>query len=60
MNDDIKLEPLAETENFMVYTTADEENETIYHVEVFNITLHFYEDEWNEFAALIHTIPLKD
>jgi hypothetical protein len=60
MDKDIDVEPLAETENFMVYKTEDEEGETVYHVEVFNITLHFYQEEWDEFAALIHAIPLKD
>jgi hypothetical protein len=55
------IEPLAETENFMVYTTTNEEDgEVIYHIEVFNFTVHFYKEEWEEFAALIHAIPLSD
>ncbi len=57
MDNDFNLEPLSETENYMVFSTQDEEGETVYHVEVFNITLHFYQDEWDEFLALLHSIP---
>lgn len=60
MDNEMMLEPLAETENYMVYITHDEEGETVYHVEVFNITLHFYEEEWKEFASLIQAIPVED
>ena len=59
MDNDFNLEPLSETENYMVFSTEDEEGETVYHVEVFNITLHFYKDEWDEFLALMHSIPAK-
>jgi hypothetical protein len=56
MEEDFQIEPLAESENFMVYTTTDEEGETVYHIEIYNITLHLNEEEWAEFAELIGSI----
>jgi hypothetical protein len=49
----INLEPLVETENFAVIRADGEDGEVVYHVEMFNLTLHFFEDEWKEFIALI-------
>lgn len=58
--DDLSVDPLAETENYMAFSSSDDDGEKVYHVELFNITLHFYEEEWREFLALIHAIPLED
>lgn len=54
MADDKELEPLVETENYAVLRATSEEGEVIYHVELFNFTVHFYQEEWNEFVALIN------
>lgn len=43
---------LADTDNFMVWYTI-EEGETIYHVELGSLTLHFTSEEWDEFVVLI-------
>ncbi len=51
MDDD--LQPLVETENYAVFRSVDDEGEVVYHVEMFNVTLHFFQDEWREFVALI-------
>lgn len=50
---DDELQPLVETENYAVFRSVDEEGEVVYHVELFNLTLHFFEEEWAEFTALI-------
>lgn len=47
-----ELEPLVETENYAVLR-ARSEDEVVYHVELFNVTVHFFEEEWQEFVSLI-------
>lgn len=43
---------LAETENYMIYTT-EEDGETIYHLNLDNITLHLIKEEWEELLQLL-------
>lgn len=51
------LEPetktLAETENCLVWQADEPDGETTYHVELNNITLHFFKEEWDEFLSLV-------
>lgn len=49
----IEVEPLVETENYAVFRATGEEGEVVYHVELFNLTLHFFTEEWQEFVKLI-------
>lgn len=49
MNDD---NTLAETENFIVWTTEDD-GEFAYHVELGGVSLHMTSEEWDEFVTLI-------
>jgi hypothetical protein len=46
---------LAETENFAVVVSQEEEGESIYNIELGNITLHFYQDEWDELVELVNS-----
>jgi len=51
------LEPetktLAETENYLVWQADEPDGEVTYHVELNNITLHFFKEEWDEFLSLV-------
>ncbi len=47
-----ETETLAETENFMVWKAAEPDGETTYHLELNNVTLHFFKEEWDEFLEL--------
>jgi len=51
-NDDPKTETLAETENFLVWKAEEPDGETTYHVELNNVTVHFFDEEWEEFLQL--------
>ena len=54
MNKDPKINTLAETENYIVWVSRDpQEGEELYHIELSNVTLHLFPDEWEEFAALV-------
>lgn len=54
-DDELEMEILAETENFAVWRSPDEEG-NIYHVELGSITLHLASDEWEEFLELVDAV----
>lgn len=43
---------LAETENFIAWKAEEPDGETTYHIEINNVTLHFFAEEWKEFIEL--------
>ena len=43
---------LAETENYMAWKADEPDGETTYHLELNNVTLHFFKEEWDEFLEL--------
>jgi uncharacterized tellurite resistance protein B-like protein len=48
-------ETLAETENYLAWKADEPDGETTYHVELgnSNMTIHFFEEEWDEFLELL-------
>jgi len=54
---DIKTTILAETQNYIAWTADEPDGETTYNVELGNVTLHFFREEWEEFLQLIRTLP---
>ncbi len=48
----INVETLAETENYAIWR-AEDPDEMTYHVEIGPVTLHFFNEEWDEFVQLI-------
>ncbi len=51
-----QTETLAETENFIVWKAEEPDGETTYHVELNNVTVHFFQEEWEEFLELAHIL----
>ncbi len=55
-----ELEPktttLAETDNFIVWQAVEPDGEITYHLELNNVTLHFFDEEWREFVKLAEEI----
>jgi hypothetical protein len=49
-------ETLAETESFLAWKADEPDGETTYHLELNNVTLHFFKEEWDEFLDLIHNL----
>ena len=47
-----RTETLAETENFLAWKAEEPDGETTYHIELNNVTVHFFEEEWAEFLEL--------
>ena len=51
-----KTETMAETENYIAWLAEEPDGETTYHLELNNVTLHFYQEEWDEFMELIRAL----
>ncbi len=47
-----RTETLAETDNYLVWKAEEPDNETTFHIELNNVTVHFFEEEWQEFLEL--------
>lgn len=50
---------IAETENLLAWQANEGDGETTYHLELNNVTLHFFKEEWNEFLDLARLL-VKD
>ena len=55
-NNEPHTETIAETDNFLAWKAEEPDGETTYHVELNNVTLHFFEEEWNEFIQLVRLL----
>lgn len=44
---------LAESENFSVWRTEEEDGELIYHLDIGPVTAHFFREEWEELLSLL-------
>ncbi len=53
---DLETITLAETENFIAWKAVEPDGEGTYHLELNGITLHFFEEEWQEFKELIKVL----
>lgn len=51
-----QVETLTETENYMAWRAEEPDGETTYHLELNNITLHFFQEEWDEFLKLVRAL----
>lgn len=56
---DPKTTTIAETDNYMAWQAEEYDGETTYHLELNNITLHFFKEEWEEFLKLMSLILNK-
>jgi hypothetical protein len=54
--DEPRTETLAETENYLVWKAEEPDGETTYHIELNNVTVHFFEEEWQEFLELVREL----
>ena len=48
-----KTDTLAETDNYMAWKAEEPDGETTFHLELNNVTLHFFYEEWVEFLDLV-------
>ena len=55
-NSEPRTHTIAETDNFLAWKAEEPDGETTYHVELNNVTVHFFEEEWNEFLQLVRNL----
>lgn len=51
-----KTTTLAETDNYMAWQAEEPDGEVTYHLELNNVTIHFFKEEWDEFLKLISEV----
>jgi hypothetical protein len=52
-SEDVPVESIAETENYVAWLSHEPDGETVYHLELGPVTLHFFREEFDEVLALI-------
>lgn len=47
-----KTQTMAETDNYLAWKAEEADGESTFHLELNNVTLHFFTEEWQEFLDL--------
>lgn len=55
-NHEPETQTLAETENYVAWSAEEPDGETTYHLELNNVTIHFFREEWDEFLQLARSL----
>lgn len=55
-NSEPKTDTLAETANYIAWKAEEPDGEVTYHLELNSVTVHFFEDEWQEFLDLVRKL----
>ena len=53
---EINTKTIAETNNFIAWCAEEPDGEITYHLELNNVTLHFFKEEWDELVQLARAI----
>jgi len=56
---DIDTEVIAETESYLAWQADEPDGESTYHLELNNLTVHFFAEEWKEFLQLVEILIEK-
>ena len=51
-----KTEIITETNNYLAWKADEPDGEVTFHLELNNVTLHFFEEEWGEFLTLARAL----
>lgn len=58
-SDDIKIETLAETDLCAAWKAVEPDGETTYNLQINNVTINFFEEEWKEFIGFVKELMKK-
>jgi hypothetical protein len=53
---ELPTETIAETDNYSAWRAEEPDGEVTYHLELNNVTLHFFREEWEEFLQLVRAL----
>ncbi len=56
---DIETTTLSETENMAAWKADEPDGETVYNLQLNNVTVHFFQEEWDEFMQLVKGLKTK-
>jgi len=48
----LMIDTLVETDNYSVWRADEPDQESTFHLELNNVTVHFFKEEWEEFIEL--------
>ncbi len=51
-----RTETLAETDNYSAYLAEEPDGETTYFLQLNNVTVNFFQEEWDEFLELVRAL----
>jgi hypothetical protein len=51
-----KTDVIAETDDYLAWRADEPDGEATYHLELNNVTLHFFQEEWDEFLKLARAL----
>jgi hypothetical protein len=51
-----KTQTMAETDNYLAWRAEEPDGEVTFHLELNNVTLHFFDEEWTEFLDLVRIL----
>ena len=51
-----KTAVIAETDSYLAWKAEEPDGETTYHLELNNLTVHFFKEEWDEFLELAQAL----
>ncbi len=55
-NLDPETHTIAETDNYLAWKSVEPDGETSHHLELGVVTLHFFDEEWQEFLELVGSL----
>ena len=52
----LQIETIVETDNYTIWKANEPDDESTYHLELNNVTVHFFKEEWDEFIELVNRL----
>ncbi len=53
MSKDVPVDTLGETANYVAWVSEEPDGESVWHLELGSVTLHFFREEWEELRRLV-------
>lgn len=53
---DLNIQTIVETDNYTIWRADEPDDESTYHLELNNVTVHFFKEEWEEFMELANRL----
>ena len=54
--EELKIQTIVETENYSIWRADEPDGETTYNLQLNNVTVNFFEEEWQEFLDLVRDL----